>query len=235
MTTDYLHPIGGKQDSVREAKAPPGEKYEKLVLDLKKQYPDDPEKAFATAWSIYNKEHGKKATYKFAFFEREKKRIGQQIVEIEKMPEAEVDILKQAFEVYVKELEEAKKHKNLTLLKNKLKEVKDKIAKFLSEGADKSRIAADKKEAQQVKIEQPLPEASVDNEPTTKGLIRSLKTLNDMIIRDVNILKKIEGGEELSETEKQIVFSDDPKNLDFDGLGKKIDGIAKTLNNIFLD
>jgi len=32
---------------------------EDVVLDLKKQYPDDHSKAFATAWSIYNKKHGK--------------------------------------------------------------------------------------------------------------------------------------------------------------------------------
>ena len=40
-----------------EEKAPPG--MEDLVLKLKKQYPDDHSKAFATAWSIYNKKHGK--------------------------------------------------------------------------------------------------------------------------------------------------------------------------------
>jgi hypothetical protein len=38
-------------------KAPPG--MERLVKDIKKQYPGHPEKAFATAWSIYNKQHGK--------------------------------------------------------------------------------------------------------------------------------------------------------------------------------
>jgi len=38
--------------------APPHE--EKLVKKLKKEYPGHPEKAFATAWSIYNKKHGKK-------------------------------------------------------------------------------------------------------------------------------------------------------------------------------
>lgn len=37
--------------------APPG--MEDVVLDLKKQYPGDHSKAFATAWSIYNKKHGK--------------------------------------------------------------------------------------------------------------------------------------------------------------------------------
>lgn len=42
--------------SVNE-KAPPG--MEKTVLDLKKQYPGEEEKAFATAWSIYNKKQGK--------------------------------------------------------------------------------------------------------------------------------------------------------------------------------
>ena len=38
-------------------KAPPG--MEDMVLKLKKQYPGEPAKAFATAWSIYNKKHGK--------------------------------------------------------------------------------------------------------------------------------------------------------------------------------
>lgn len=38
--------------------APPGE--EKLVKSLKKEYPGHEDKAFATAWSIYNKKHGKK-------------------------------------------------------------------------------------------------------------------------------------------------------------------------------
>jgi hypothetical protein len=39
-------------------KAPPG--MEDMVMKLKKEYPGHPEKAFATAWSIYNKKHGKK-------------------------------------------------------------------------------------------------------------------------------------------------------------------------------
>ena len=37
--------------------APPG--MEKMVMKLKKEYPGHPEKAFATAWSIYNKKHSK--------------------------------------------------------------------------------------------------------------------------------------------------------------------------------
>lgn len=37
--------------------APPG--MEDVVMSLKKEYPDDHSKAFATAWSIYNKKHGK--------------------------------------------------------------------------------------------------------------------------------------------------------------------------------
>lgn len=39
-------------------KAPPG--MEDLVLKLKREYPGHPEKAFATAWLIYNKKHGKR-------------------------------------------------------------------------------------------------------------------------------------------------------------------------------
>jgi len=41
-------------------KAPPG--MEKAVKDIKKEYPGHPEKAFATAWSIYDKKHGKHET-----------------------------------------------------------------------------------------------------------------------------------------------------------------------------
>lgn len=37
--------------------APPG--MEDMVKKLKQEYPGEPEKAFATAWSIYNKQHGK--------------------------------------------------------------------------------------------------------------------------------------------------------------------------------
>lgn len=37
--------------------APPG--MEDTVMKLKKEYPGEEEKAFATAWSIYNKKHGK--------------------------------------------------------------------------------------------------------------------------------------------------------------------------------
>jgi len=46
-----------KLDPALNEMAPPG--MEDMVLKLKKQYPGHPEKAFATAWSIYNKEHGK--------------------------------------------------------------------------------------------------------------------------------------------------------------------------------
>jgi hypothetical protein len=39
-----------------EETAPPG--MEDVVMDLKREYPGEPEKAFATAWSIYNKKQG---------------------------------------------------------------------------------------------------------------------------------------------------------------------------------
>ena len=39
-----------------DEKAPPG--MEAMVRKLKKEYPSEPAKAFATAWSIYNKKHG---------------------------------------------------------------------------------------------------------------------------------------------------------------------------------
>lgn len=46
----------GNPDRFYES-APPG--MEDLVMKLKKEYPGDHSKAFATAWSIYNKKHGK--------------------------------------------------------------------------------------------------------------------------------------------------------------------------------
>lgn len=49
--------IPGLGESHVDEKAPPG--MEDTVMDLKKQYPGEPEKAFATAWSIYNKKTGK--------------------------------------------------------------------------------------------------------------------------------------------------------------------------------
>jgi hypothetical protein len=48
---------GGMEEATMMEKAPPG--MEDMVLKLKKQYPGHPEKAFATAWMIYNKKHGK--------------------------------------------------------------------------------------------------------------------------------------------------------------------------------
>ena len=50
--------LPGQTESAVMEKAPPG--MEDMVLKLKKQYPGHPEKAFATAWMIYNKTHGKK-------------------------------------------------------------------------------------------------------------------------------------------------------------------------------
>lgn len=52
MDLSRLRALAGITES-----APPG--MEDTVRDLKKQYPGEPEKAFATAWSIYNKQHGK--------------------------------------------------------------------------------------------------------------------------------------------------------------------------------
>lgn len=46
-----------ENSSVVQEKAPPG--MEDTVLQLKKEYPGDESRAFATAWSIYNKKHGK--------------------------------------------------------------------------------------------------------------------------------------------------------------------------------
>jgi len=45
------------QGQPTEESAPPG--MEDVVMKLKKEYPNDHSKAFATAWSIYNKKHGK--------------------------------------------------------------------------------------------------------------------------------------------------------------------------------
>ena len=41
-------------------KAPPGEKYERMVLALKKKFPGQEGRAYAIAWDAYNKAHGKK-------------------------------------------------------------------------------------------------------------------------------------------------------------------------------
>jgi hypothetical protein len=52
--------FGGAAESVGtklKEVAPPG--MEDMVLKLKKQYPDNVGKAYATAWSIYNKKQGK--------------------------------------------------------------------------------------------------------------------------------------------------------------------------------
>lgn len=49
--------LRGMTEAEMMEKAPPG--MEDMVLKLKKEYPGHPEKAFATAWSIYNKKHGK--------------------------------------------------------------------------------------------------------------------------------------------------------------------------------
>ena len=53
--------FGGAAESVGvelDEVAPPG--MEDTVLKLKKQYPGEPQKAYATAWSMYNKQKGKK-------------------------------------------------------------------------------------------------------------------------------------------------------------------------------
>jgi hypothetical protein len=52
---EFINPV--KEDAMME-KAPPG--MEALVLKLKKEYPEHPELAFATAWGIYNRKHGKR-------------------------------------------------------------------------------------------------------------------------------------------------------------------------------
>jgi hypothetical protein len=46
-----------KEEELEEV-APPGEKYERMVLALKKKYPENKGRAYAIAWSAYNKEHG---------------------------------------------------------------------------------------------------------------------------------------------------------------------------------
>jgi hypothetical protein len=56
-TEDYQSLGIGMEGKMME-KAPPG--MEDMVLKLKKEYPGEPAKAFATAWSIYNKKHGKR-------------------------------------------------------------------------------------------------------------------------------------------------------------------------------
>ena len=57
VVATYGEPSMVAEEPVME-KAPPG--MEDMVMKLKKEYPGHPERAFATAWSIYNKKHGKK-------------------------------------------------------------------------------------------------------------------------------------------------------------------------------
>jgi hypothetical protein len=57
ILTEGVMAVPGIGATVDE-KAPPG--MEHMVRQLKKEYPGHEEKAFATAWSIYNKKHGKK-------------------------------------------------------------------------------------------------------------------------------------------------------------------------------
>lgn len=54
---DELDDVEMGEAAPMDEKAPPG--MEDMVMKLKKQYPGHEEKAFATAWSIYNKKHGK--------------------------------------------------------------------------------------------------------------------------------------------------------------------------------
>lgn len=61
------HSDRGMDEATLDEKAPPG--MEAVVMRLKKQYPGEPEKAFATAWSIYNKKHGKKKESTDSYFE----------------------------------------------------------------------------------------------------------------------------------------------------------------------
>ena len=56
ILTESVMAVPGVGQSMDE-KAPPG--MEDMVMNLKKEYPGHEEKAFATAWSIYNKKHGK--------------------------------------------------------------------------------------------------------------------------------------------------------------------------------
>jgi hypothetical protein len=55
---DAMNPTGGNPEFKMDEKAPPDE--EGLVRKLKKEYPSDEGRAFSTAWSIYDKKHGKK-------------------------------------------------------------------------------------------------------------------------------------------------------------------------------
>jgi hypothetical protein len=59
-TDFYLDNFSFDEDcsSMVDEKAPPG--MEDVVMKLKKEYPNDHARAFATAWSMYNKKHGKK-------------------------------------------------------------------------------------------------------------------------------------------------------------------------------
>jgi len=86
---DYMKSEETVSEDALDEKAPPG--MEKEVLRLKKQYPKQPEKAYATAWSIYNKKHGKNEE-KDQYFESLETMLERQLE-----PEMGLNVWKQNF------------------------------------------------------------------------------------------------------------------------------------------
>lgn len=91
------------------------------------------------------------------------------------------------------------------------------------------------KKAEQVKIQQPLPEVHEDlaSGNSVEQAKKALETLNDLVIRDYKLLDKLSKGEQLTEEEKQsIIVNTD--GIDFEDLTKQVNNLTKNLNNVFI-
>ena len=91
-----------------------------------------------------------------------------------------------------------------------------------------------KKNAQQVKIEQPLPETNevIADESSVVPALDALEQLNKMVVRDHDLLKKVSEGT-LTEEEKQMFMVDE--NINYEDVAKTIKNITKSLNNLFIE
>ena len=91
------------------------------------------------------------------------------------------------------------------------------------------------KKAQQVKIEQPLPETNseVQNQNDVEPALDALGQLNKLVIRNHELLEKIKNNN-LTEEEKRL-FMIDEVDINYEDLTKKIKSITKNLNNVFIE
>ena len=91
------------------------------------------------------------------------------------------------------------------------------------------------KKAQQVKIEQPLPETNeeVKDQNDVEPALEALSQLNKLVIRNHSLLEKAKNNN-LTEEEKKM-FMIDENDINYEDLTKKIKSITKNLNNIFIE